>query len=102
MPRPFTPKIITANALIDGDVIYLSLKHIECVIYNLRASFTDEDLNRCGLAPRGRTTARAVGVYLVDIKLEDGVLVRHPFSRSISQNRPVKLCPRQTTARHNV
>ena len=24
MPRPFTPKVITANALIEGDVVYLT------------------------------------------------------------------------------
>ena len=24
MPRPFTPKIVTANALLEGDVVYLT------------------------------------------------------------------------------
>lgn len=26
MPRPFTPKILTANALVEGDVVYLDAR----------------------------------------------------------------------------
>lgn len=67
MPRPFTPKIVTANDLLEGDVIYLSgdtwvrdLSRAEII--------TEEAEAQRRLAQASAQTGRAVGVYLADVR----------------------------------
>ena len=65
MPRAFTPKVVTANALLEGDVVYLTaddqwtrdLKQAELI--------TDE-------AVAERRAAEVVGPYLADMAAGDG------------------------------
>jgi hypothetical protein len=65
MARPFTPKIVTANALLEGDVIYLSAQNTW--VRNLcdAALFASQDEadDRLAFAAKDGMT---VGAYLVD------------------------------------
>lgn len=66
MPRAFTPKVITANALIEGDVVYLTaddnwtrdLRHADMI--------TDEADAQLRLLTAEAQTETVVGVYLAD------------------------------------
>ena len=71
MPKPFTPKVVTANALLEGDVIYLTengwtrdLKDAEVLTDEAHA-----DLRLIDAAPQ---TPHVVGVYPSDVTVEDG------------------------------
>ncbi len=88
MSRPFSPKIVTANALIDGDVIYLTDSNTWSGDLQHARVFTDEDSANAHLSQAAAQTARTVGVYLVDIKLEDGVLVPTHFREAFRKTGP--------------
>ena len=88
MSRPFSPKIITANALIDGDVIYLTDSNTWSGDLQHARVITDEDSANAHLSQAAAQTARTVGVYLVDIKLEDGVLVPTHFREAFRKTGP--------------
>ncbi len=66
MARSFTPKVVTANDLLEGDVIYLDPKG--AWTRNLRAAalFSDEGEANEGLARAESQPAVAVGAYLAD------------------------------------
>lgn len=68
MPRPFTPKAITANALLEGDVIYLD--HSGQWVRDLRhaRAFTEAEAAEAALSEVTRD-GMAVGAYLTDVKL---------------------------------
>ncbi len=68
MPRPFTPKAITANALLEGDVIYMS--HEGQWVRDLRQAraFTEAEAAEAALAEAAKD-GMAVGAYLTDVKL---------------------------------
>jgi hypothetical protein len=72
MPKPFIPKIVTANALLEGDVIYLTetgwsrdLKDAEIL--------TDEAHADLRLIEASAQTGDVVGVYLADVEISDGM-----------------------------
>lgn len=68
MPRAFTPKVITANALLEGDVVYLTrddrwtrdLKEAELL--------TDEAHADLRLIEAERRVSEVVGAYLAEMK----------------------------------
>ena len=69
MPRPFTPKVITANALLEGDVIYQTpfgwtrqLEEAEVL--------TDEAHADLRLIEASAQTGHVVGAYLADVTLD--------------------------------
>lgn len=67
MPKAFTPKVVTANALLAGDVVYLTaddawspdLRHAELL--------TDEAHAQVRLVEASTRHAEVVGVYLADM-----------------------------------
>jgi len=69
MPKPFTPKVITANALLEGDVIYQTAlgwtRHIEEA-----EVFTDEAHADLRLLDAHAETSHVVGVYLAEVTLD--------------------------------
>ena len=72
MPKPFTPKVITANALLEGDVVYLTgdtwtrnLKDAEVL--------TDEADADLRLIEASAQTSKVVGVYLADVQVQNGI-----------------------------
>jgi hypothetical protein len=66
MPRPFSPKVLTANALLEGDVVYLTADgawtrhHAEAELIEDQAT---ADLRLLEAAARGH---EVVGAYLAD------------------------------------
>jgi len=71
MPRPFTPKIATANHLLEGDVIYFtdpgwSRDHSDAA-FARSAAEADALFARAAQEPH-----LTVGVYLADAALVDG------------------------------
>lgn len=65
MARPFTPKIVTANALLEGDVIYLSDQGTWVRALKDAALFDQQEMAEKSLAFAAKD-GFAVGAYLVD------------------------------------
>ena len=73
MPKkPFTPKVITANALLEGDVVYLTG---DAWTRDLRDAdvLTDEADADLRLIEASAQADKVVGVYLADVTVKDGV-----------------------------
>ncbi|MEQ9693567.1 DUF2849 domain-containing protein [Shimia sp. SDUM112013] len=68
MPRAFTPKVITANALIEGDVIYLTPQDTWSRDLSEAELLTDEAHAQLRLVEAQARVAEVVGVYLADAK----------------------------------
>ncbi|WP_425098376.1 DUF2849 domain-containing protein [Tropicibacter sp. S64] len=68
MARAFTPKVITANALIEGDVIYLAANDNWTRELSEAELLTDEAHAQLRLVEASLRHAEAVGVYLADVK----------------------------------
>ncbi|PWL36064.1 DUF2849 domain-containing protein [Marivita sp. XM-24bin2] len=67
MPAIFTPKVITANALLEGDVVYLTRN--DTWSRNLMDAdvLTDEADAQIRLIDASARTDEVVGVYLADV-----------------------------------
>lgn len=78
MPREFSPKVVTANALLEGDVVYLTAD--DCWTRDLAVAevLTDEaDAELRLLVAQGRASD-VVGAYLADVAPEaDGPQPTH-------------------------
>lgn len=68
MPRPFTPKAVTANALLEGDVIYLD--HAGQWVRDLRMAcvYTEKETAEAALG-EAQKDITVVGAYLADVRL---------------------------------
>ena len=72
MSKPFSPKIITANALIEGDVIYLTATGWTRNLINAEI-LTDEADADLRLIEASAQVDSVVGVYLADVTITDGI-----------------------------
>ncbi|WP_138472122.1 DUF2849 domain-containing protein [Poseidonocella sp. HB161398] len=68
MARAFTPKVVTANDLIEGDVIYLTEQDQWTRHHNEAELIDDEAHAEIRLLFASGQHAKAVGVYLADAK----------------------------------
>ena len=68
MPRPFTPKIVTANDLIEGDVVYFTEDNRWSRIHAEAELLEDEAHATIRLLDAERQHNRVVGAYLADAK----------------------------------
>ncbi len=66
MPRNFTPKVITANALIEGDVVYLTADDSWTRQLSQADLITDEADAQLRLLQAEAQSDLVVGVYLSD------------------------------------
>jgi len=66
MARDFTPKVITANALLEGDVVYLSEDDVWTRCLCDAELLTDEAHAQLRLLTAEARTETVVGVYLAD------------------------------------
>lgn len=66
MARQFTPKVVTANALIEGDVIYLTDRDMWTRDMHMAELITDEAHAQLRLLDAQRRPSEAVGAYLAD------------------------------------
>ena len=71
MPKAFTPKVVTANALLEGDVIYLAADDRWVRSLEEAEVLTDEAVAQVRLLAAQARSAEAVGVYLADVAPTD-------------------------------
>ena len=71
MPRPFTPKIVTASDLLDGDVIYQTSKDGWSRHLSEAEIITDEAHAQLRLLNAERQNGSLVGAYLADVTIGD-------------------------------
>ncbi len=88
MPRQFTPKVVTANALIEGDVIYLTEDGGWTRMLEEAAVLTDEADAELRLLDASARPAEAVGVYLADVKLDGGTAQPTHFREDFRRTGP--------------
>jgi hypothetical protein len=67
MPAIFTPKVITANALLEGDVVYLTQDDTWSRHLADADVLTDEADAQIRLIDASTRTSEVVGVYLADV-----------------------------------
>ncbi|MGR3803508.1 DUF2849 domain-containing protein [Marinibacterium profundimaris] len=67
-PRPFTPKVVTANDLLEGDVVYLAEDGSWTRILSEAALLTEEEHAKARLAEAETQPEKVVGAYLTDMK----------------------------------
>ncbi|MGB1034002.1 MAG: DUF2849 domain-containing protein [Primorskyibacter sp.] len=77
MPRPFAPQIVTANALLEGDVIYLTADDTWSRKREEAEILTDEAHAQLRLIDAAARHDEAVGVYLAEVS--DPVHFREAF-----------------------
>lgn len=68
MARIFTPKIVTANDLLDGEVIYLAADATWTKHMSKAALFTDQPAAELALEKASMQAGLAVGAYLADAR----------------------------------
>ena len=71
MPRPFAPKIATANHLLEGDVVYFTDPGWSRTHADAAVALTPEEAEAL-LARASQEPHLTVGVYLADADLSDG------------------------------
>lgn len=69
MARAFTPKVVTANALLEGDVIYLKADGNWSRLHAEAKLFEDETEANHALASAVQQADFLVGAYLADAQL---------------------------------
>ncbi len=72
MAKPFTPKVVTANALLEGDVIYQTATGWTRDLTEAEV-LTDEADADLRLIDASSQQASVVGAYLADVALDDGI-----------------------------
>ena len=68
MARPFTPKVVTANALIEGEVVYLTADDRWSPCLEDAEMMTDEAHAQLRLLDGLARAGEVVGVYLADVR----------------------------------
>lgn len=68
MSRPFLPKVITANALIEGDVVYMTAQGKWSRCLSEAEVLTDEAVAQVQLIDASAQSGEVVGVYISDIE----------------------------------
>ena len=72
MPRKFTPKVVTANALLEGDVVYLTADDRWTRHLHEAELIDDEAHAQIRLLDAERRQDEVVGAYLADAQASDG------------------------------
>ena len=72
MSRPFTPKVVTGNALLEGDVIYQTATGWTRDMAQAEV-LTDEADADLRLIEASAQSGFVVGTYLADVRIEDGI-----------------------------
>ena len=71
MPREFTPKVVTASALIEGDVIYLTADDSWTRVLSEAEVLTEEDYANLRLLQAEGQPELVIGPYLADVAIGD-------------------------------
>ncbi|MGB3554585.1 MAG: DUF2849 domain-containing protein [Jannaschia sp.] len=90
--RPFVPKVVTANRLLEGDVVYLAADDRWVTDLPSAEAIEDEAVAEARLLDAMAQADRVVGAYLADIRLgPDGpepIHFREAFRASGPTNYP--------------
>ncbi|EPX79213.1 DUF2849 domain-containing protein [Litoreibacter arenae] len=73
MSKPFTPKVVTANALLEGDVVYLAADDRWTRELSEAEILEDEAHAALRLLDGASEASVVVGAYLADVALKDGI-----------------------------
>ncbi len=68
MSRPFTPKVVTANALLEGDVVYFTAEDRWSRLHHEAELIEDEAHAQLRLLQADKQRQVVVGAYLADAK----------------------------------
>jgi len=68
MSRPFTPKVVTANALLEGNVVYLTAEDSWTGQMCMAELLTDEAHAQLRLLDAEQRSNEVDGVYLAEVK----------------------------------
>ncbi|WP_299843440.1 DUF2849 domain-containing protein [uncultured Roseovarius sp.] len=71
MPREFTPKVVTANALIEGDVVYFTAEDTWTRRLSEAEVIAEEDHAQLRLLQAEGQPELVVGAYLADVAAGD-------------------------------
>lgn len=88
MSRPFTPKVITANALLSGEVVYLTDADEWSPALSKAAVLTDEADAQLRLLDASAQSDAVVGVYLADVRQEAEALLPAHFREAFRATGP--------------
>ena len=87
MPKAFTPKVITANHLLAGDVIYQTADGWTRKLSEAEV-LTDEADADLRLIEASQQVDEVVGAYLADVAVEDGTPVPTHFRETFRATGP--------------
>ncbi|MEM8655997.1 MAG: DUF2849 domain-containing protein [Pseudomonadota bacterium] len=87
MPKAFTPKVVTANDLLVGDVIYQTADGWTRKLEEAEV-LTDEADADLRLIEASQQVDRVVGAYLADVAVEDGTPVPTHFRETFRATGP--------------
>jgi hypothetical protein len=87
MPKPFTPKVVTANDLLIGDVIYLTTAGWSRDLNDAEV-LTDEAHADLRMIEASQQINDVVGVYLMDIDATDDALQTKHFREAFRARGP--------------
>lgn len=88
MSKPFTPKVVTANALLEGDVIYLDAKSEWVRDLQDAEVLTDQATADLKLLEAEARAHETVGVYLADVAIADGTISTTHFREDFRAKGP--------------
>lgn len=92
MPKPFTPKVVSANDLLRGDVVYQTqtgwTRDLEAA-----EVLTDEAHADLRLIEASTRSQRVVGAYLADVQISEGVARTPHYRDAIRANGPTIALP---------
>ena len=88
MARAFTPKVLTANRLIEGDVVYYGTDGEWVLSHDDALYLTDEAQANDLLAEANTQADLLVGAYLADAALENGKPVPTHFREDFRTRGP--------------
>ena len=88
MVRAFTPKVLTANRLIEGDVVYYGCNDTWVLSHDEALYLTDEDQANDLLSQAKAQAELLVGAYLSDAILEGGKPVPTHFREDFRTRGP--------------
>lgn len=88
MPTSKSPKIITANALINGDVIYFTAQGTWSPRFEDAEVFYDEAIAQDVLIRANAQVDQTVGVYLTDVIDENGSIKPAHFREDFRKSGP--------------
>ena len=87
MPKPFTPKVVTANDLLIGDVVYQTATGWSRDLADAEV-LSDEAHADLRMIDASQQIDRVVGVYLMDIDADGGALHTKHFREAFRARGP--------------